>query len=125
MKVGDLLGTATALLDHPVEDTTTVWPLGAAVLIRQSIESTLAFFWKLKGVGMTDVPFTEQWLALPSYIGAAPEADAADYAWHALSQACHHRDYDVGLTQEELRAHLAAARAFAKLVVTKLEGAAR
>lgn len=120
MRVGELLQTAATLLEDPVEDTATVWPLGAAVLVRQAIEATLAFFWELKGADMSTAPFTEQWLALPSYIGTAPEAAAADYAWHALSQACHHRDYDVGLTQDELRGHLSTARAFAKVVAAKV-----
>ena len=124
MKVGELLTAAKALLDDPVEDTATTWPLGAATLIRQAIESTLDVFWARTEKAMRHANKRQQWLALPSYFGRTPEAPAAWYAWTALSEACHHRDYDVGLTQEELRAHLEAARAFAKAVAVKLEPAA-
>ena len=45
MNVVEMLRAALALLDDPVEDTATVWPLGAAVLIRQAIEATIDAFW--------------------------------------------------------------------------------
>ena len=95
-----------------MQDTATVWPLGAAVLTRQAIEATLDVFWARTVPAMRVATAAEQWLALPSYVGAPPELRAAEYAWSALSQACHHRDYDVGLTEPELRAHLRAADAF-------------
>ena len=45
-------------------------------------------------------------------VAAAIVITIGPFAWTALSEACHHRAYDVGLTQDELRGHLAAARAF-------------
>lgn len=124
MRVGELLAAAKKMLDEPGEETATTWPLAAAVLTRQAIETTLDVHWARTVTAMQYAGRKEQWLALPSYIGRAPEVPAAWYAWTALSEACHHRDYDVGLTQEELRAHLATARAFAKLVAAKLDAAA-
>jgi len=60
-----------------------------------------------------------------AYVGAMPELRAAEYAWSALSQACHHREYDVGLTEPELRAHLRAADAFRVAVGEKLVARSR
>jgi len=56
--------------------------------------------------------FRDRWVCLPAFLGDRPQARAADFAWSALSNACHHRAYDVGLTQDELRAHLQTARDF-------------
>lgn len=121
MNVVELLRAALALLDEPVEDTATVWPLGAAVLIRQAVEATIDAFWATTVPAMQDASTREKWLALPSYLGRMPELPAAEYAWAALSEACHHRAYDVGLTEPELRAHLRAADAFRGAVGTKLD----
>jgi hypothetical protein len=115
-----LLRAALTLLDDPAEDTATVWPLGAAVLIRQAIEATGDAFWAKTVPAMKDATTKEKWLALPSYLGQMPELRAAEYAWSALSEACHHRDYDIGLTEPELRAHLRSADAFRTAVGTKL-----
>lgn len=123
MNVAELLRAALTLLDEPVQDTATVWPLGAAVLTRQAIETTADTFWTKTVPAMRHATRTEQWLALPSYLGRMPELRAAEYAWSALSEACHHREYDVGLTEPELRAHLRAADAFRLAVGTKLAAA--
>ena len=121
MKPGELLAAATALLDDPAEDTETVWPLGAAVLIRQAIEATVADVWQRVAPAMRQASWAEQFASLPAYLGRAPELAAADHAWAALSSACHQRGYDVGLTHGELRAHHATALAFARLVGERLE----
>ena len=120
MNVVELLRAALALLDDPVEDTATVWPLGAATLTRQAIEATADAFWAKTVPAMQYATQKEQWLALPSYLGRMPELRAAEYAWSALSEACHHREYDVGLTEPELRAHLRAADAFRTAVGDRL-----
>lgn len=122
MNVAALLGAATALLDDPTLETETVWPLGAAVLTRQAIETTSDIYWGRRAPAMREATRRQQWLALPSYLGRSPELAAAEWAWGALSDACHHRDYDVGLTAEELRSHLATAEAFRRLVGRRLHG---
>lgn len=120
MRVGDLLRAAQALLDEPVDDTATTWPSGAAVLIRQAIEDTLDVFWARRATQMQRATMKEQWLALPAYLGRDPVVGRAEYAWAALSEACHQRGYDVGLTEGELRELHAAAVALAKRVATAL-----
>jgi hypothetical protein len=111
--------TVTAVLDEAQRHldefdpaTSGTWPHAAAVLIRQSLESSLNGFWIVRAPGMQTVSWRDRWQCLPAYMGDRPEARAGDFAWTALSQACHHRAYEVGLTQDELRTHLATARAF-------------
>jgi hypothetical protein len=99
-------------------ETSGAWPHAAAALIRQSLESTLEYFWRGRQPGMLDACARDRWVCLPFFLGDRPEARAAYFAWSALSEACHHRRYDVGLTQDELRAHLDVARAFVTTVAT-------
>lgn len=112
MKVASVLDEAERQLDEFDPATSGAWPHAAAVLIRQSLESTLNSFWIARAAGMQETNWRDRWQCLPAYLGERPEARAADFAWTALSQACHHRAYEVGLTLEELRGHLATARAF-------------
>lgn len=116
MNVSDLLRAALAMLDDPTEDTATVWPRGAAVLTRQAIEQTVEVFWAAKVKAMNDATMKQQWLALPSYLGRDPRVPAAEYSWRVLSDACHQRAYEVGLTEVELRAHVRAADGFRQAV---------
>ncbi len=112
MTVAAVLDEAERQLDEFDPQTTGTWPHASAVLIRQSLESTLNGFWINRSPGMQDTNWRDRWQCLAAYLGDKPEARAADFAWTALSQACHHRAYEVGLTADELRGHLLTARAF-------------
>ena len=112
LTVARVLDEAQRELDEFDPATSGAWPHAAAVLIRQSLESTLNVFWRTRVPKMEDTSWRDRWVCLPAYLGDRPEARAADFAWTALSEACHHRAYDVGLTQDELRSHLETARAF-------------
>lgn len=120
MKVNELLRAALALLDDPAEDAAGSWPHGVAVLTRQAIEATVSVWWTRVVPEMDEANWTEKWLALPSYLGRSPVVADAHYAWTVLSEACHHRGYEIGLTEPELRAQLKTANDFAKLVGTRL-----
>ena len=112
LTVTDVLDEAQRHLDEFDPHTSGAWPHAAAVLIRQSLESTLNRFWTVRAPRMLETSRRDRWVCLPTFLGDTPEARGADFAWAALTQACHHRGYDVGLTQDELRAHLSTARAF-------------
>jgi len=116
LTVAAVLDEAQRHLDEFDPHTSGTWPHAAAVLIRQSLESTLDGFWIARAPGMQDTSFRDRWQCLPAYLGDRPQARAADFAWAALSQACHHRAYEVGLTQDELRGHLTTAREFLETV---------
>ena len=84
-------------------------------------DPTLDVFWRQRAPGMLETATTrDKWVCLPAFLGDRPESRAADFAWSTLSHACHHRAYDVGLTQEELRPHLVTARAFLATVASNL-----
>jgi hypothetical protein len=114
-----VLDEAERHLDEFDPETSGAWPHAAAALIRQSLESTLDFFWRGKEAAMLEACARDRWVCLPFFLGDKPEARAAYFAWSALSEACHHRRYDIGLTQEELREHLHAARAFVTTVASR------
>ena len=103
LTVAAVLDEAERQLDEFDPHTSGTWPHAAAVLIRQSLESTLNGFWTHARPGCWRRAARDRWQCLPAYLGDKPEARAADFAWTALSQACHHRAYEVGLTQDELR----------------------
>jgi hypothetical protein len=120
MKVPDLLRAAQDLLADPDPDTSSVWPRGVAILTRQAIEAPVDAYWRMTVPAMQDATATEQWLALPCYLGRDPTIPAAEYSWSALSEACHQRAYDVGLTEAELRTHIEAADALRALVAAAI-----
>ena len=105
-----MLDEAERQLDEFDPHTSGAWPHAAAALIRQCLESTLDVFWRTTRPGCWTT--TARQVGLPARLPRRQARGArADFAWSALSNACHHRAYDVGLTQDELRAHLATARA--------------
>jgi hypothetical protein len=121
LSVKTVLDEAERQLDTFDPQTSGAWPHAAAALIRQCLESTLDVFWARKAPAMLEATQTDRWICLPAYLGERPQARAADLAWTALRQACHHRAYDVGLTQDELRAHLSTARGFLATVAEALK----
>jgi hypothetical protein len=124
LSVAAALHEAQRQLDEFDPATAGAWPHAAAVLIRQSLESARDVFWRSRAPGMLAATQRDRWRCLPAFLGDRPETRAADFAWTALSEACHHRRYDVGLTQDELRAHLVTARAFLQAVGKALKAAA-
>lgn len=116
-----MLSAARVLLDEPVEELAGSWPRGAAVLTRQAIEATVSYYWQRTVPDMQWATSADRWSALPTYLGDDHSIAEAHYAWSALSEVCHHRGYDLGLTETELRRHLDAASAFARLVAKRLE----
>lgn len=115
-----VLDAAELALDERDPDTAGAWPHAAAALIRQALELALEIFWRRRAPGMLDATMRDRWLCLPAYLGRRPEAQAAELAWTTLSEACHHRAYDVGLTEDELRAHLRTGREFLRAVSAAL-----
>jgi hypothetical protein len=120
LSVAQVLDEAQRQLDEFDPRTSGAWPHAAAALTRQCLEHTLDFFWRVKAPGMLETSLRDRWVCLPAYLGDKPEAREADFAWTALSNACHHRAYEVGLTQDELRTHLGTARTFLTTVAHAL-----
>ncbi len=122
MNVREVLEVARAHLHDDVA-TAGVWPHLTAALTRQAIESTMHAFWARKAPGMQDASKSDQLLALPYFLPDEAVARDAGYTWWALSEACHQRGYEVGLTAAELDHHIDAAEALLLAVGRQLRPA--
>lgn len=99
----ELLGLARALVMRSDAAAVGLWPRAAALLARQALEGGLRALWRAREPGVVDATFRAQLACLPGYL--RDDALAADVAftWAVLSEACHHRAYDIGPTAQELR----------------------
>ncbi len=97
-----LLSTARTLVEEPGKGLGTAWPRVVAHLARQALEDLLAGFWSRKAPGTEDATLRAQLTCLPYYLDERL-AKKADYAWTALSRACHHQESELLPTASELR----------------------
>lgn len=87
-----------------------------AILGRQSIELALSHLWLAVAPEIRKCPFRDQFLCLPVYLGDEVLAIAAQAAWTALSDVCHHHPYELTPSEAELHSLLRVVRAFAEEV---------
>jgi hypothetical protein len=79
-----------------------VWPRASAFLARQALEDAIDRLWDQNLPGMHRASRATQ-LACLGY--ATPDRELTDgvrVAWHALSRACHHHQYELAPTASEL-----------------------
>ena len=98
----ELLAEAQRLLTSRADDLRGTWPRAVALLTRQALEQTLDDLWRWKAPGTQLASRRAQLLCLGPYIGDEALAQEVRYAWAALSRACHHHPYEVGVGTEEL-----------------------
>lgn len=87
----------------PIGDMAGVWPRAVALLARQAIEGTLFDLWRAVSPGVEAAPMRAQLLVLRRTIAPSLAAET-EYAWAALSRACHHHPYELVPTANELGA---------------------
>lgn len=104
----DLLVAADELLATPIASMAGRWPRAVALLTRQAIEGTLFDLWRAVSPGVEAAPMRAQLLVLRQSIAPAVAAEA-EYAWAALSRACHHHPYELVPTATELGRWVEAA----------------
>jgi hypothetical protein len=104
----ELLEAADNLLARPPDSMAGRWPRAVALLARQAVEGSLFDFWREIHPGVEAAPMRAQLLVLRSEVTANLAAEA-EYAWAALSRACHHHPYELVPTAEELGRWLDAA----------------
>ena len=98
----DLLESARLVVHRPDPDMDGVWPRAAAFLARQALEDAVDRLWDQNLPGLRRASRATQ-LACLGY--ASPDRDLTDgvrVAWHALSRACHHHQYELAPTAPEL-----------------------
>jgi hypothetical protein len=99
---GDLLESARQVVNRADPDLDGVWPRAAAFLARQALEDAVDRLWDQNLPGMRRASRATQ-LACLGY--ATPDRELTDgvrVAWHALSRACHHHQYELAPTAAEL-----------------------
>ena len=101
-----LLQAARQLVERPTQELAGLWPRAAALAARRALEEILDEVWALRAPGLEAASARAQLACLPSYLNPPSLAYEVSYAWTALSDACHHRVYEVGPTAEELQARL-------------------
>lgn len=109
MTPAEQLAAARTLAMTTDPTTTGVWPRAAALLARQAIERGLHEYWERKAPGLEKRPTHTQLICLPEYLNDQLIAGEIAWTWTALSDACHHRGYDLGPTADELERYIAAA----------------
>lgn len=104
----ELLVAADELLARPPDLMAGRWPRAVALLTRQAIEGSLFDLWRTIHPGVEAAPMRAQLLVLRNEVTPNLAAEA-EYAWAALSRACHHHPYELVPTAEELGQWLQAA----------------
>ena len=105
-----LLAHSESMVDRCDPEFAGVWPLAGSILARQALEHTIDILWRGVEPSLASASMRAKLLCLPDALGDPALAREADYAWWALSEACHHRAYEVGPTAEELRAQIEVVR---------------
>lgn len=100
---GGMLVEARRLIDRGSPALRGVWPRAAALLARQALEEAVAAYWRSRTPAMVGVSARVQHICLAAQLGDRDAASEVAYVWSALSDACHHRSYELGPTEEELR----------------------
>ncbi len=99
-----LLAEARALVDRgPVG----LWPRAAALCARRALEETLDQLWRARAPGLEHASVRAQLISLEAHVHDADLAGDVAFTYAALSDACHHHDYELTPTATELRARFA------------------
>ncbi len=102
----DLVARARALMESPHTPSLAAWSRAAALLGRQALEAALDQLWLKTAPGMERASRRAQLICLSEYL-AHETATRARYAWHGLSDACHHHAYELAPVAAELKGWLA------------------
>jgi len=99
----DLLGEARQLVDRPSTELAGLWPRAAALAARRALEETLDALWKHRAPGLERASARAQLACLRTFLRDDELAGDVTFAWSALSDACHHHDYELTPTSAELQ----------------------
>jgi hypothetical protein len=99
-----LLEAARELVRRPDAGPAGVWPRAAAFLARQALEEALDRLWDARLPDMRRASRATQLACLSVASSDLELASEVRAAWHALSRACHHHQYELAPTAPELEA---------------------
>src|SRR5579864_473196 len=97
-----LVSAARDLVRNDDDATAGLWPRAAALLARQGLELALARLWEATAPGLERAPARCQLLCVGDMLNDRELGGRATLTWHSLSNACHHRVYELPPTAGEL-----------------------
>ena len=83
-----------------------LWPRAAALLARQGLELAMARLWEVTAPGLERTSTRCQLLCVGDMLNDRELGGRATLTWHSLSNACHHRVYELPPTACELNSAL-------------------
>ena len=83
-----------------------LWPRAAALLARQGLELAMARLWEVTAPGLERTSTRCQLLCVGDMLNDRELGGRATLTWHSLSNACHHRVYELPPTAGELNSAL-------------------
>ena len=97
-----LVSTARDLMRMEAVGGAGLGPRAAAMLGRQALELAMDRVWALTAPGMERMSSRCQRLCLGTMLNDPSLGRRVEWAWHVLSDACHHRVYDLPPSMREL-----------------------
>jgi hypothetical protein len=101
-----LVSTARDLMRHEEATTACLWPRAAALLARQGLELAMARLWDVTAPGLERTSTRCQLLCVGDMLNDRELGGRATLTWNSLSDACHHRVYELPPTASELNGAL-------------------
>ena len=101
-----LVSTARDLLRMEGVGAAGLGPRAAAMLGRQALELAMDRVWAVTAPGMERTTYRCQRLCLGAMLNDASLGRRVEWAWHVLSDACHHGVYDLPPPTRELASAL-------------------
>lgn len=97
-----LVSAARDLVRNEGAATAGLWPRAAALLARQGLELAMARLWDVTAPGLEKTSTRCQLLCLGNMLNDRELGGRATLTWNSLSDACHHRVYELPPTASEL-----------------------
>ncbi|HKH79822.1 MAG TPA: hypothetical protein VJ996_07360 [Solirubrobacteraceae bacterium] len=97
-----LVSAARDLIRDDDSATAGLWPRAAALLARQGLELALARLWEVTAPGLERTSTRCQLLCAGDMLNDRALGGRTALTWHSLSNACHHRVYELPPTASEL-----------------------
>lgn len=88
------------------------WPRAAALLARQALERGLDDLWSARAPRVREASRHAQLLCLGAFVPDEELVSGVRHAWHGLSRACHHQQYELSPTAGELGVWLEVVERF-------------
>jgi len=101
-----LVSAARDLVRNEGAATAGLWPRAAALLARQGLELAMARLWDVTAPGLEKTSTRCQLLCLRNMLNDRELGGRATLTWNSLSDACHHRVYELPPTASELNSAL-------------------